>query len=177
MDFLKWKYINFDFKISLQFVLKCLMENIATLVQIMSWRRPGDKPLSEPMMFFLLTHIWVTRPQWVKSTSGCHGTYICASDLSPHWPRLTLRFVDYSALSYFLNQLRIIVSSICEKNSVKKLLLKYIFNEGHFELAPKCEVKLESVSCNDSTGVITSSSVSCLDISSSLDVTTAVIMA
>ena len=35
------------------------------LVQIMAWRRPGDKPLSEPMMFSLPTHICVTRPQWV----------------------------------------------------------------------------------------------------------------
>ena len=32
----------------------------------MAWRRPGDKPLSEPMMVRLVTHICVTRPQWVK---------------------------------------------------------------------------------------------------------------
>ena len=32
----------------------------------MAWRRPGDKPLSEPMMVCLLTHICVTRPQWVN---------------------------------------------------------------------------------------------------------------
>ena len=32
----------------------------------MAWRRPGDKPLSEPMMVSLPTHIGVTRPQWVK---------------------------------------------------------------------------------------------------------------
>ena len=31
----------------------------------MAWRRTGDKPLSEPMMVCLLTHICVTRPQWV----------------------------------------------------------------------------------------------------------------
>ena len=34
----------------------------------MAWRRPGDKPLSELMMVSLLTHICVTRPQWVKWT-------------------------------------------------------------------------------------------------------------
>ena len=28
----------------------------------MAWRRPGDKPLSGPMMVSLLTHIYVTRP-------------------------------------------------------------------------------------------------------------------
>ena len=32
----------------------------------MAWRRPGDKPLSEPMMVSLPTHICVTQPQWVK---------------------------------------------------------------------------------------------------------------
>ena len=35
----------------------------------MAWRRPGDKPLSEPMMVSLLTHICVTRPQWVNNDS------------------------------------------------------------------------------------------------------------
>ena len=33
-------------------------------------RRPGDKPLSEPLMIILPTHICVTRPQWVKRWSG-----------------------------------------------------------------------------------------------------------
>ena len=33
----------------------------------MAWRRPGDKSLSEPMMESLLTHICVTRPQWVDT--------------------------------------------------------------------------------------------------------------
>ena len=34
----------------------------------MAWRRPGDKPLSEPMMVNLLMHICVTRPQWVNES-------------------------------------------------------------------------------------------------------------
>ena len=53
-------------KISLRFVSKVPIDNIPALVQVMAWRRPGDKPLSEPMMVSLLTHICVTRPQWVK---------------------------------------------------------------------------------------------------------------
>ena len=53
-------------KISLKFVPKGPIINIPTLVQIMSWRRSGDKPLSEPMMVSLPTHICVTRPQWVN---------------------------------------------------------------------------------------------------------------
>ena len=54
-------------KISLKFVHKCPINNIPSLVQIMVWRRPGNKPLSEPMMVSLPTHICVTRPQWVNT--------------------------------------------------------------------------------------------------------------
>ena len=50
-------------KISLKFVPKGPISNIPTLVQIMAWCRPGDKPLSEPKLDSLLTHICVTRPQ------------------------------------------------------------------------------------------------------------------
>ena len=53
-------------KNSMKFVPKGPINNIPALVQIMAWCRPGDKPLSEPMMVSLLTHICVTRPQWVN---------------------------------------------------------------------------------------------------------------
>ena len=53
-------------RISLKFVPKVQINNIPVLVQIMAWRRPGDKPLSESKMVILPTHICVTRPQWVK---------------------------------------------------------------------------------------------------------------
>ena len=69
-DILKWIFLNenvwISIKISLKFVLKGPINNIPALVQIMAWRQPGDNPLSEPMMVSLLTHICVTRPQWVK---------------------------------------------------------------------------------------------------------------
>ena len=52
--------------ISMKFVPKGLINNIPAFVLIMAWRRPGDKPLSEPMMVRSLTHICVTRPQWVN---------------------------------------------------------------------------------------------------------------
>ena len=53
--------------ISLKFVPKGTINNNTALVQVMAWRHPGDKPLSEPMIVRLLTHICVTRPQWVKN--------------------------------------------------------------------------------------------------------------
>ena len=54
-------------KILLKFVPKGPINKIPALVQIIAWRRSGDKPLSEPMMVSSLTHICVTRPQWVNS--------------------------------------------------------------------------------------------------------------
>ena len=69
-DVLKCIFLNGNLliliKISLKFVPKGPINNIPAMVQIMAWRRACDKPLSEPMMVSLPTHICVTRPQWVK---------------------------------------------------------------------------------------------------------------
>ena len=58
--------VRISFKISLNFVPKVPINNIPALVHIMAWGGPGDKPLSEPMMVNLVTHICITRPQWIK---------------------------------------------------------------------------------------------------------------
>ena len=69
-DGLKCIFLNEDvwisLKIPLKFVARGPINNIPAFGQIMVWRRPGDRPLSEPMMVCLLTHICVTRPQWVN---------------------------------------------------------------------------------------------------------------
>ena len=44
-------------KISLKFIPKGPINNILALVQVMAWRRPGNKQLSEPMLVCLLTHM------------------------------------------------------------------------------------------------------------------------
>ena len=49
--------VDISIKISLKFVSKGPINNISSLVQVMAWRWPGDKPLSEPMAASLLTHI------------------------------------------------------------------------------------------------------------------------
>ena len=56
----EWKCMNFV-KISLKFV-----PNIPAFVQIMARSRPGDKPLSQPIVVSLPTHKFITRPQWVN---------------------------------------------------------------------------------------------------------------
>ena len=49
--------IRIPINISLEFVPKGPINNIPALVQIMAWRRSGDKPLSETMLVSLLTHM------------------------------------------------------------------------------------------------------------------------
>ena len=69
-DIFKCIFLNenvlISLKISLKIVPKLPINNILALVHIMAWRRHGNKPLSEPMLVSLLTHICVTRPQWVN---------------------------------------------------------------------------------------------------------------
>ena len=73
--------VRISLKISLNFVPTVQINNIPALVLIMAWRRPGDKPLSEPMMVCLLKQICVTRPQWVKPrmhfSIGIYESAIC----------------------------------------------------------------------------------------------------
>ena len=74
--------VRISIKISLKFVTGGPTDHIPTLVQIMAWRWPGDKPLSEPMMVRLPTHSCVTRPQWVKAVCHLLGTSWTKCDLS-----------------------------------------------------------------------------------------------
>ena len=69
-DISKFNYLNenvqISINISLKFAPKGPTNNIQELVQVKAWHRPGDKPLSEPMEISLLTHICVTRHQWLE---------------------------------------------------------------------------------------------------------------
>ena len=69
-DIFKCIYLNENawiaFKNSPKIVPKFPINDIPALVQIMAWPWPGDKSLSEPMMVSLVTHICVTRSQWVN---------------------------------------------------------------------------------------------------------------
>ena len=73
-DIFKWIFLN-ENVISLKFVPQGPIDNIPALVQIMAWRRPGDKPLSGSMMARLPKHICVTRPQWVNTLWPCDSIW------------------------------------------------------------------------------------------------------
>ena len=85
------EYVCILLKISLKFVAKGPINNIPSLVQVMAWRRSGDKPLSEPMMVSLMTHICVARPQWVNNFIKIYVYWIT------HHPRAwVMRFCHHS---------------------------------------------------------------------------------
>ena len=50
----------------------------------MAWRRPGDKPLSEPMTVRLPTHICATQPQWVLTKAKLWGLLIASCLYNGH---------------------------------------------------------------------------------------------
>ena len=58
--------VGISFQISLTFVPNGSINNKSAIVQVMTWHQTGEKPLSEPLMVSLLTHICITRPQQVK---------------------------------------------------------------------------------------------------------------
>ena len=80
-DIFKCIFLNENIWILIKISLKCIPNvriiNIPALVQIMAWRRSGDKPLSEPMMVRPTTHICVTRPQWCVTIR--HTPYWCVT--------------------------------------------------------------------------------------------------
>ena len=49
-DIFKWIFLNENVRIPIQISLKFVpIDNMPALVQVMAWRRTGDKPLPEPM--------------------------------------------------------------------------------------------------------------------------------
>ena len=73
--------VSIPIKVSPNFVPKGVIDNIPALAQIMAWHWPGDKPLSKPMMFSLLTYICITPPQWVKKSSCTYQQWRRVSSL------------------------------------------------------------------------------------------------
>ena len=72
-------------KISLWYISDGSVNNIPSLVQMVAWRRPSDKPLFEPMMIILLTH-------WRMYTSlGLNGLKLLIKPSHPMTPRSCFR--------------------------------------------------------------------------------------
>ena len=95
----------------------------------MAWRRPGDKPLSDPMMVSVLTHICVTWPQWVKlscqnilaSTSKCHNL------LSRYWSILFNNLTIYRRINVQAISLTFLLTGHFVSWNVKLVKHEYMF--------------------------------------------------
>ena len=90
--------LSISITISPKFVPKGPINNIPALVQIMAWRRPGDKPLSGPMMFIFLVHICGTRGRWVNDVppySKFSTACLCEFD-----SELKFKFIVHELRSY-----------------------------------------------------------------------------
>ena len=100
-------------KISLKFVPKGPINNIPALVQIMAWRRSSEKPLSEPMMVRLLTHICVTQPQWVKRISCTYSNWI-PKMIIIHWDHFQLWRVSKHVMIYMVRYIMLCLLGLIE---------------------------------------------------------------
>ena len=114
-DIFKWIFLNenvwISIIISLKFVPRGPINNSPTLVQVMSWRRPGDKPLPEPMMVRLPTHICVTRPQWVMDW---HSINVCFAVLYMHislWVIIVISTNWFDTIHFVFRHLNLIYTT------------------------------------------------------------------
>ena len=100
--FLKENNVNILISISLKFVPGCSVNNLPTLVEIMAWRRSGDKPLSK-------RGIPRENENWIKILAHPPPLvlHICIRESDEHCFRYWL--VAYSAPSHYLNEWWIIV--------------------------------------------------------------------
>ena len=92
-DIFKWIFLNENvwilINISQKFVPRGPINNITAFVQVMAWHRPGNKPISEPMMARLPTHICVTQPQWVNTVIPKYP-WPCRLRINPSLAKRTL---------------------------------------------------------------------------------------
>ena len=73
-------------QISVQFFSKGLIDNIEALVQVMAWRRTGDKPVPEPVLIQFTDAYMRHKGRWVNIsnhkqnilyTPWCNGNQDC----------------------------------------------------------------------------------------------------
>ena len=129
-DIFKYIFLNeivwIPIKISLKFVPKGPINYIPALVQIMAWRRPGDKSLSEPMRVRLLTHICVTRPQWAKQNKHKMFIFHVRSYLEKH----IYVYIFFSTILKFLHGIGSWNLSLCKTRTCFSCLFSTIAADG-----------------------------------------------
>ena len=90
----------------------------------MAWRRPGDKPLSEPMLVNSLTHICVTRPQWIKIWN-LDTTLCCCNRIKHIWTGVYMSCYVFEQIFALLRTMQVPTILLC-------LALRYCGLENWF---------------------------------------------
>ena len=149
-DTFKYIFLNdnviISAKISQKFVLtltltltltvpKDPINDIPALVQIMAWRRPGDKPLSEPMMVRLPTHICVTRPQWVKLKSHKFCLLITSDVCTVEISVITFMWIDCQIVLKFYTEQR------APSQYSKRQPMRMTWTNARFKFKMRCRKK------------------------------------
>ena len=119
---------------SLKSVPQNPINNIPALVQIMAWRRPGDKPLSEPTMVKLPTHICVIRPPAFKVTHTsryCRRVQDMEKQRHPYNTLYTWYYVTY-VLRY--NKLQCCLYNFVQYNKMLYKTLQWLRPNTHHSL-------------------------------------------
>ena len=133
--------VRISINISSKLVPKGLINNIPAMVQIMAWRQPGDKSLSQPMMVSLPTHICVARPQWVNER--WHETLLNLYNVEPirstlvTYCNLALRILDWLVVftykglfwtvRYIVRQFKTVISEVvCIHDSEARIQYGYM---------------------------------------------------
>ena len=127
-------------EISLKFVSKSSINNIPALVQIMAWLRPGAKSLPEPMMDNLLTHICVTRPQWVKTWKPEQNRPHFANDIFKYI--FKINFASFVLTFTFLWSLKLTISHYCSDKRLTPIrrplaepMMKIVCEEAFYKIS------------------------------------------
>ena len=81
--------------------------------RLMVGRRQGDKPLSDPMVVNLLTHICVSRPQWVKCYWHLHNIS-SNSVFQANFPRMVFYILYFSFRWPHLAVIMVFVIAKCQ---------------------------------------------------------------
>ena len=125
--------VRISIEISLKFAPNGPLNKIPALVQIMAWRRPGDKLLSEPMMVRLLTHLCVTRPQWVNALRPERIVDILQTTFSHafFWMKIYVFWLNVTEIGFLMSKW----SARCwTVDSNKKVIDKYYNNNPGWSL-------------------------------------------
>ena len=129
-------------QISLKFVPRSPIDNKPALVQIMAWHQPGNKPLYEPMVVRLPTHVLLlTPPQCTQLTDSNRG------DTGLHTNRTTMRLRQNGRCfpdDIFQTTMRLRQNGRCFPDDIFKCIFLnenvWILNKISLNFVPDCPI-------------------------------------